>query len=62
LIDRRYRLLHWIIARLNLAAATCILQSISCRYEGKTIKRLHGANCVESFGIWEVESASSFNA
>jgi hypothetical protein len=32
-----------------------ILQSISCRYEGKAIKRLHGSNCAELFGIWEAE-------
>jgi hypothetical protein len=30
--------------------------------KGKAIKRLHGANCAELFGIWEAESASSFNA
>lgn len=23
---------------------------------GKAVKRLHDANCAESFGIWEVES------
>jgi hypothetical protein len=28
-----------------------ILQSISCPSEGKAIKRLHGENCVELFGI-----------
>jgi catechol 2,3-dioxygenase-like lactoylglutathione lyase family enzyme len=27
------------------------LQSISYPYEGKAIKRLHGGNCAESFGI-----------
>jgi hypothetical protein len=28
---------------------------ISCPSEGKARKRLHGANCAESFGIWEAE-------
>jgi len=31
------------------------LQSISCRCEWNAVKRLHGENYAESFGIWEAE-------
>jgi hypothetical protein len=35
------------------------LQSISCRCERKAIKRLHGENCAELFGILETESTET---
>jgi hypothetical protein len=59
-LARRQRMPSWRLSYGSVEGGVerkldCILQSISCRYVGKAIKRLHGANCAKAFGISEAE-------